>query len=119
MTSLIKPLREGIDLWYVQSPDIEGIDPIAIKPEVIFENSISKLQWHNTTQLKSIQIKDIKLDKETSCVKVQGMAHLYLFMPLTLDLYHEKIKQNVVGNPTFETFEALRNYYLKTNFYHF
>lgn len=117
-----QPLAMGIDLWYVENLDENLMDHLVIKPEIVIEkrkNGKMKLQWHHTTALKTIQIANIKLNREDKSVEVQATDNqVYEFVPLTLDLYNRKIKPEVEANE-FKTFDELKNYYLNTNFYAF
>ena len=39
------------------------------------------------------------------------LRHVYRFTPMSVELYREKVRHRVTGQPDFETTEALRRHY--------
>lgn len=97
------------------------LNPIAIKPSIQGQ----EILWNDTGRGVLLQASHIvcEYDKPSHSaafpdrivITLESGATITL-TALDLDLYYAKLKQNVAGQPNFETDQELRYYYLHTDF---
>lgn len=118
----LKKTHQIQNVYYAESDPPDFINMIAICPTI----SKREISWKDTTRIRSFITASIStspaealtegIDPESISVTTSDGMKLNLQL-MTLPLYNEKVKDQVVGQISFDSDEDLINYYLNTDFY--
>jgi hypothetical protein len=105
-------------VYYVESEDTL-VNLIAICPEVYD----SRIQWQDTSKGKVVALRKITLDEQDPYTDLPNIIHVesidgrkYTLIKLTIDIYNDKVMEQVVGQPTFKSTEEVQKFYLSSDF---
>jgi hypothetical protein len=108
-------------VYYVEDENSSTpLNPIAIRPTI----QDKKISWEDTSRGQKIKVADIKLEYEDPKIKkfpkqiiiLSDQGDKIILKELDVPLYNEKVKEYVVGKPSFNKDAELQGYFLTTNF---
>jgi hypothetical protein len=112
----MNPISKKYDeVYYIESVRAPGYNAIAISPQVPREHVIS---WRdNCGKGSRVEAESIDTTEAPNriIVHINKTSTLTLHR-LTLDLYNRTVKDLLWGNPTFDTENAMREFFLTTDF---
>ena len=99
-------------VYYVESPDddtvLVGID-VKIYREEKNNQLFTTVSWHDTNKYRYMMASDTMLHGDCFAFKRQEKegGGTYYFMPMTIDIYNDKVKKLIIGNPNYTNKEEL------------
>lgn len=111
------------EVYFVESKPPKSAAMIAIRPEIQAEY----MEWEDTNRGHYVNIDKIKVEPDMpdnddgtftpdKILVVSREGEKFIFSKLTLDLYNQKVREWVWGQPKFESEKELKDYYLDTDF---
>lgn len=84
--------------YYISSPED---DTVLIALDVTVD--INVIQWFDTTRGRAMVIRKVTEDDDNlfAFERADGKGGVYLFQPLTLDLYRAHVMQSTIGEEDF------------------